>query len=535
MKPADQSAVIQRLRDLFAQGRVDEMFAELTSLLTQMSHENMALQMRMLKLLKHSFGRKSEKLNQAQLSLFLDNLSAAAAAGGAFTQAPAEDLSLPEIPVAAKEAKKGHGRRALPEDLPKQTTVVEAEVKECPKCGKPMAVIGHDCKRVLEFVPGYFEIHETLSEKRACSGCGEGVVVAPGPEKLCDGSLAGPGLIAHVLVSKYKDALPLNRLRGIYRRSGVDLPVSTLADWVGIGTEALEPIAKEIRRRAKLAELLQTDDTGLRVLDPDAPHGIKKGHVWVYVGDGKWAAFVYTPSWQAEPVQTFLADRKGYLQHDGYKGYDELHGQGSGIIEVGCLAHFRRGFVDALEVGDPRAAVALDLLKKVYQVEHLADGKDADERRALRQTYTRPILDRLRAWMDETLGREPPQSKLAKAIQYGANRWEALTRFLDDGILPPDNNASERALRTIAVGRSNYLFAGSDTGAERAAIAYTILGTCTLSGVDPLEYLRDVLTKLSGRWPGSRLVELLPPNWAEARDRAADAAPPPLALATTAA
>jgi len=531
MKPADQSALIQRLRDLIAAGRTEEMFAELTSLLTQMSHENTALQLRMLKLLKHSFGRKSEKLSQEQLSMFLANLGEAAP-----SKAPAEELSLPEIPVTPKPPKKGHGRRALPDDLPKQTTVVEAEVKDCPTCGKPMTVIGHDCKRILEYVPGRFEVHETLSEKRACSDCGQGVVTAPGPVKLCDGSLAGVGLIAHVLVSKYKDALPLTRLRGIYRRSGVDLPVSTLADWVGIGTDALGPLAEEIRRQAKLAALLQTDDTGLRVLDRDSPHGIKKGHVWVYVGDGKWAAFVYTPTWQAGPVQAFLADRKGYLQHDGYKGYDGLHeAEESEIIEVGCNAHFRRGFVDTLEAGDHRAAVALDLFKKLYQVEHAADGKSAEERCALRQTYSRPITERLRAWMDETLGREPPQSKLAKAIQYGVNRWEALTRFLDDGILPLDNNASERALRTIAVGRSNYLFAGSDTGAERAVIAYTILGTCTLCGIDPLEYLRDVLTKLSGRWPNARLPELLPPNWAEARAQAAASVIPPPASAAVAA
>ncbi len=244
MKPADQSALIQRLRDLIAAGRTEEMFAELTSLLTQMSHENTALQLRMLKLLKHSFGRKSEKLSQEQLSMFLANLGEAAP-----SKAPAEELSLPEIPVTPKPPKKGHGRRALPDDLPKQTTVVEAEVKDCPTCGKPMTVIGHDCKRILEYVPGRFEVHETLSEKRACSDCGQGVVTAPGPVKLCDGSLAGVGLIAHVLVSKYKDALPLTRLRGIYRRSGVDLPVSTLADWVGIGTDALGPLAEEIRRR----------------------------------------------------------------------------------------------------------------------------------------------------------------------------------------------------------------------------------------------------------------------------------------------
>jgi transposase len=308
-----------------------------------------------------------------------------------------------------------------------------------------MPVIGHDCKQVLEYVPGHFKLLETFSEKRACGDCGKGVVTAPGPEKVRDGSLVGPGLLAHVLISKYKDALPLNRLSGIYARSGIELPVSTMADWVGIGTDALKPLWEEIQRQAKASYVLQTDDTGLKVLDRESPHGIKKGHVWVYVGDGKWAAFLYTPNWKAEPVQEFLKDRVGYLQHDGYAGYDGVHAEGSKAIEVGCAAHFRRGFVETLEAGDARAAVAIDLLRQVYQVEHLAEGKSPEERLQLRQTYSRPLMERLRTWMAETLAKEPPQSKLAKAIKYGANRWTALTRFLDDGRLLPDNNASNAA------------------------------------------------------------------------------------------
>jgi transposase len=519
VKAPDTSVLVARLRELLAQGRTEEMFDELLSLLTQMSQENTKLQLRLMKLLKQTYGRKSEKVSAEQLSMFLNEL------GG--QEAPAkqsEDLKLPEIPVKTKPEKKGHGRRPLPANLPVESTTIPAPAQDCPKCGKPMAVIGHDCKRTLEYVPASFKICETLIEKRACTPCAKGVVAAEPPAKICEHSLVGASLLAHVLVSKYKDSIPLNRLSGIYERSGVELPVSTLADWVGIGTDVLKPLYDEIKREAKSAYVLATDDTGLKVLDRDSPHGIKKGHVWVYVGDEKWAAFLYTPDWKSEPVQEFLADRKGYLLHDGYAGYAGVHREASACIEAGCNAHFRRGFVEVLEGGDHRAAVAVDLFQQIYKVEELAKGKPPEERLRLRQEFSKSLMDRLGKWMAETYNKEPPQSGLAKAINYGVGRWKALTRFLEDGRLPIDNNGSERALRSIALGRKNYLFAGSDAGAERAAIAYSLIGTCALCGVEPSEYLRDVLTKLSGTWPASRVAELLPPNWAAAR-AAAPASP----------
>jgi transposase len=513
VKAPDTTILIGRLRELHAQGRSEEMFAELTALLTQMSEQNTELQLRLLKALKQTFGRTSEKVSADQLSMFLATLGEAAAPA-----APPADLTLPALPVEPKK-KKGHGRRPLPDDLPKKTTKIPAPVADCPTCGKPMAVIGHDCKRVLEYVPARFEIQETLIEKRACGECAKGVVSASdaGPDKLRDGSLVGPGLLANVLLSKYKDSLPLNRLSGIYKRSGIEIPVSTLADWVAIGADALRPIWEEILRQAKDSLVLMTDDTGLKVLDRDSPHGIKKGHVWVYVGDGRWAAFLYTPDWKSGAVKELLKGRVGYLMHDGYAGYEGVHADNPRCIELGCVAHFRRGFVETLDAGDSRAAVAIAMLRQVYQVEELAKDKSPEERHALRQQYSKAFMDQLGTWMAETLKQEPPKSKLAKAINYGVNRWAALTRFLDDGCLPIDNNASERALRAIAVGRANYLFAGSDEGAKRAAIAYSLIGTCALCGVDPWEYLRDVLTKMAGKWPRSRIAELLPPNWAAAR------------------
>src|SRR5439155_754531 len=251
--------------------------------------------------------------------------------------------------------------------------------------------------------------------------------------------LPGFGLIADVLVKKNADHCPLHRMHGIYLRHGVDLAVSTLAGWVAGGSDLLEPIARAIRRKTLNSHVVQTDDTGLRVLDRDAPGGSKRGHIWGYLGDRRWLVFDYTPDWSAEGPATFLINRQGWLQADAYKGYDRLFSDpGSRVVEVGCFAHARRYFVDALEI---------------------------------------------------------------------------------------DNNACERALRQVAVGRKNYLFAGSDEGARRAAIIYTVFGTCRLHDVDPWAYTRDVLEKLARGWKQSRIDELLPPAWAAEMTPQPDAEP----------
>ena len=249
----------------------------------------------------------------------------------------------------------------------------------------------------------------------------------------------------------------------------------------------------------------------------------------MYLGDGKWCAFVYTPDWKGEWPQSFLAERKGWTQVDGYAGYDHLFTrEGATAIEVSCWAHARRGFVETLEAGDLRAAIPVELIRQLYAIERASTeaGEDHEARRERRQREAPPIIAALGKWMADTYNKEPPKSPLAKACYYAIARWESLKRFLEDGRLPLDNTASERALRQVAVGRNNYLFAGSDQGGERAAIAYTVIGTCMLAGIDPLAYLTDVFQKLAAGWPHRRLDELLPPNWAAARAaETADAAP----------
>jgi hypothetical protein len=331
------------------------------------------------------------------------------------------------------------------------------------------------------------------------------------------------------VTSKYADHLPLNRLSKIYAREGVDLAVSTLADWVAAVDTSLAPLAERIRELVLCSHLTQADDTGLKVLDDKAPGGSKRGHLWCYLGDAKWAAFVYTPDWRKEGPQSFLAERKGWLQADAYKGYDGLFTRdGATAIEVGCWAHARRPFFELFQAGDVRAAVLLEKVQRLYAVEAEADseGDDDDARQRRREQYSKPVLEEIGRWCATTYNREPPKSALAKAIGYIVNQWQALSRFLEDGRLPLDNTRCERALRGIAIGRKNYLFAGSDVGAERAATIYTLIGTCALSGVDPLAYFTDVLRKLeTGRFPASRIDELLPPNWIESAPASARVRP----------
>lgn len=520
-KTLDIAGVVSELRELIAQNRSDEALSKVAALLAQMSDQNRELQLRLGKLLKHQFGRRSEKIDPAQLALLLGALAAKPA------QAPAEVVpAQPPAPPAsdgqlpAPKPRKGHGRRPLPESLPVETVKipVPAEERVCAICGAEKTCIGHERSETIEYVPASFKKVVFEREKLACRPCQEGVVVAPPAAKVIDGGLPGPGLLAHVVLSKYKDSLPLHRLRDIYKRCGVDFPVSTLADWVAQAADVLGPIAERIAQQALASHLLQTDDTGLRVLDRDHPAGIKRGHIWVYVGDSRWAAFRYTPDWQSEDARAFLKDRRGWLLHDGYAGYDALHKATDGPIEVACWTHTRRGFVEALEAGDSRAAVPVDLVRQLYAVESAADkaGDTHELRLERRRRDSAPVLDRLWKWMAETALREPPKSPVAQAIGYALRRRDALSRFLEDGRLPLDNNGSENALRGIALGRKNFLFAGSDAGAQRAATLYTIIGTCTLCKVEPWGYLREVLTRLAAGWSARRIDELLPPAFAAA-------------------
>jgi transposase len=529
-KTMDVQGIAALLRAMLAEGKTEQALGMVVGLLSLLLEKNAALELRLLKALRQRFGRTSEKLTGEQLSLFLAEMelegSGAADASPALVEQPAasQETSAPASPPA--KDKKGHGRRPLPPHLPREQRVhmPPPEALHCGQCGQEKSRCGAEVSETLEWVPGYFKVIEEVRPKYVCRPCGEGLVIAPVPDRVIEGGLPGPGLLAHLLISKYKDHLPLNRLVGLYARHGVQLRTSTLSGWVAAGAALLQPLAREIGRRALGAHVLQSDDTPLKVLDKSHANGIKRGHIWVYLGDQEWAAFVYTPDWREEWPLCFLGERVGWLVVDGYRGFDKLFTRpGATAVEVGCWSHVRRYFVDALVAGDMRAAFPLSLIGELFQVEAQATKQAVTEPERLRrrQTLSKPLLERLGAWVKQTYPLENPKSPLAAGCRYAINQWKSLLHFLEDARLPLHNNASELRLREVAVGRKNYLFAGSDAGAERAACIYTLVATCMLAGVEPWEYLREVLEKLAAGWPQQRLEELLPPMWKAARQAAA--------------
>jgi len=520
----DIAGIQSLLIELLAKGRDADVVELVINLLQQLKQDNERLNARVAELLRDRGWRKTEQISPGQLRLFLEQALELerSAEGGA----PDIELPSPLEPLKRRKRRgQPSGRRPLPAELPRNEITLEppADEKICPRCDQAKDCIGHERSEVLEFIPGHFEVTVYARAKYACAACEGEIVIGPTGPRPIDGGLPGFGLLADVLVKKYADHTPLHRMRGMYRRLGVDLPVSTLAHWVTAAADALAPIAAAIRAQTLAAHVVQADDTGLTVLDRTKSGGSKRGHIWSYVGDRRWVTYAYTPTREGRGPCSFLAGRVGWVQADAYSGYDALFKPPHATaVEVGCMAHARRYFVKALET-DCRAAVALHWIGKLYEVEREATERELDPaaRQVLRRERSTPVLDELGKWIAKTEPAAPPKSPLGRALTYMVNQWQALSRFLEDGRLEIDNNGVERALRTVAVGRKNWLFAGSDEGAERAAVIYTVFGTCRLNGVDPWVYVQDVLKKLADGWKHSRIAELLPPDWAR-RDEPAD-------------
>jgi transposase len=386
--------------------------------------------------------------------------------------------------------------------------------KTCSCCGGPKQRIGEDESRELEFIPARLEVKVHVLPKYACPKCRDGVASPPVPPKPVPGGIAGPGLVAFVVVSKFADHLPLYRLEDILTRHGVYLARSTLCDWVRNAAELLEPLAELQKDRVLLSPILWTDDTPVTVLGGDEP-GSSTGRFWVYIGDDQhpYSVYDFTMSRARDGPAEFLKDYRGFLQADAYGGYDGIYLDSQGrIVEVACWAHARRKFFDALSNAPREANQMLEWIRQLYDIEDRARDFTPAARQVLRQQESVPILDRIEKYLAELWERILPKSALGKAVNYARNQWAALRRYTTDGRLTIDNNVSERTLRLQAIGRRNWTFLGSAEAGPRAAVLFTILAGAKRHRLEPWAYLRDVVLRLCAG--ETDLESLLPDRWA---------------------
>ena len=466
-----------------------------------------------VKMLQRSrFGRRSERLDDGQMQLGLEDLD---------TDIARAEADLPPA-VPGKEQKperRSDGRPSLPDHLPREDMTLDIGADACPCCGGAIHEIGETVSEMLDYVPARLRVLRIRRPKYGCRACGT-IHQAPAPERPIAKGLASPGLLAHVLVSKYCDHLPLYRQSQIFARQGVDLNRSTLANWVGGASWWLEALHKRLADHVFASNKLFADDTPVPVLDPGRGR-TRTGRFWVYARDDRpWAGsdppavvFYYSPDRKAERPAAHLVDFRGVLQVDGYAGFERLTERGD-IVLAACWAHARRKFYEFHQAtGSPIAGEALRRIAELYAIEKEIRGRSAMERQGMRDSRSRPLVDAMKPWLEGQLRRVPPRGALAKAIRYALARWPALCRFVDDGRIELDTNAVERAIRPVALGRKNHLFAGSDGGADRWAIVASLLATAKLNRIEPYAYLKDVLERMTNGHPVNRLDDLLPWNW----------------------
>ena len=455
------------------------------------------------------FGKKSEKLDPAQRLLF-ENLYDQ-------VKAKIEEQKQPKIKVVKKRKNANHkGRKPLPKDLPREIIEIEPteEEKTCFICNNAKQRIGSEETEKLEYVPASFYVKKYVRYKYACKECQSNISIGQLPPMAIDKGIAGEGLLAHIITCKYCDHVPLNRLEGILKRHGVDINVSTMCDWVGKSADLLEPLVRRMHKKILQSPKINTDDTPIPVKSKKRRGSTYNGYLWVYIDDKHNVVFDFTPTRSREGPLKFLGKYSGYVQADAYSGYDEFFRKNKSATEVGCNAHARRKFDYALDTDPVRAARMLVLWGRLYDIERKARDENYSSAQLLeaRQKQARPILAEIKTALDEYKNQVLPKSPIGKAVTYSRNQWEALNRYVDDPMLDIDNNLSERTLRMVVIGRKNYMFAGSEAGAWRAAIIYSLVASCKLNEIDPFRYFRDVLARVSTH-PADKIDELLPGEW----------------------
>jgi transposase len=493
---------------------------ELVDALEKSQRRNEQLEHRLGVLLKARFGPRADRLDPKQLLLFAKEILAEA-------EKPAPEPASPPKPKAPSNGN-GHGRRPLPKDLPRKQVVhdLSDEEKRCPCCGEMRVRIGQETSEQLELIPAQLHVIEHIRPTYACKKCEGNVETASKPLQPIEKGLAGPGLLAQVITNKFGDHLPLYRQEDILGRSGYEIPRSTTCGWLAGCAGLVRPLYERMTELVLESKVIHTDDTPVPVLDPKRGK-TREGRIWVYVGDREHplTVFDYTPTRNRDGPTEFFGDYAGHIQADAYGGYDHLFkpkGDGSPVpTEVGCWAHARRKFVEAERSDALRSCTAVAMIRLLYDVEAEAKELDAPSRRALRQEKSVPLLAKIKAWLDEQQTQVLPKSPMGEAIGYCLGNWKALTEYVNDGDLSPDNNAAENAIRPIVLGRKNWLFAGSDNGGRTGAVLASLVASCKRHGVDPFAYLRDVLTRIAAT-PVSQLDQFLPDRWKAAHATAAE-------------
>ncbi len=498
----------------------------LSEKLSQTLRENELLKQKIDKLCRRLFGKGSEKVSPEQLAFAFAQLPQDAAAETGLLASESVERAEDAVGETVRARPTPTGRKAFPRHLPRQRVLVmPADEDLMCGCGQRKTQIAEKVTERLDYVPASAVVVETVRPVFVCEKCHDGVTVAPAPPQAVEGSAAGSGLLAYIIVSKYVDHLPLNRLERIFARQGVELSRSTMCGQLALAEEALAPLGQEIVERLRAGPYLQFDDTSVLV-QAEEEKARFYGKMWTYHSPlERLVAFDATETREHQGPLRFLEGFEGYLQGDAYSGNLTLRKK-SPVFMVGCMAHLRRYFVEALEK-DPRAAHFIAVIKRLYEMEEEARGLGHDERRALRQERAAPLLRELMR-LARVMGPSVlPKSPLGEALTYLRNQMRCVAQYIRDGRLEIDNNGAERELRGVAVGRKNWLFAGSMKGLHRAALLYSLVQSAKLAGVEPWAYLKDVLDRLPTH-PHRRIGELLPQPWAAARA----AAQPPAALHT---